>query len=461
MTNQLNIKEYDSNSENYLQTLVDDHARLGMNNAQIREHLYDSGQHNPGHGIPKTQTIPPPTKAARKARENLFKTGPRSFEPKQKDLIAKPKLIISQEIAQSQLNDFCANHGIPGVTVKYNELRQDRWSDSTSAYLSTIYRATGQTLLDRIIHGCAGIFKELKFGPGSNYEIFKECISNRSAYFKDSKTSKDLIEEWNIAKAIDTYLYPWFNGSETTNIQIDAEMAQIFLAGKPPSSSVWMQQFIEKPIYIDIKEKTYGQRTLSGIFCHPIPSLGTFTYMATIEWVGQGYEAFIFGDYGNPKEALIMLASDDDEDESRLTQQIIDSIYDPLVEQIEKIVAMASMYYQTQLDAKNPITSLNRFQHTGNKAISDLEKNKKERNKEKTHSYFHIMRLETPANRFGFVGPLCKSWSLDHLISVAGHFRWQPYGSGNSLLKLIWIDNYEKGQGERHRPENNPTLFKI
>ncbi len=29
-------------------------------------------------------------------------------------------------------------------------------------------------------------------------------------------------------------------------------------------------------------------------------------------------------------------------------------------------------------------------------------------------------------------------------FSVSGHFRWQPYGPGNSLRKLIWISDFEK-----------------
>jgi len=72
-----------------------------------------------------------------------------------------------------------------------------------------------------------------------------------------------------------------------------------------------------------------------------------------------------------------------------------------------------------------------------------------------------VLRLDIPSDRFGFTGQVGRSWSLDHLITVNGHFRWQPHGSGRQQYKLIWIDAYEKGQGSRHRPDTNPVLATI
>lgn len=40
-------------------------------------------------------------------------------------------------------------------------------------------------------------------------------------------------------------------------------------------------------------------------------------------------------------------------------------------------------------------------------------------------------------------------------FKVNGHFRLQPYGSGNSLRKLIWIDDYNK-----HGYKMNPKILK-
>lgn len=458
-----------------LQDMVDDHARLGKQDNQIKTHLRES------HGVKLTEVIPPPTKAAQRARERFFATGivdaagmkmttmVSSSEPSSRPAIASdntiPPLDLSQERAQKVIDELATARGwATSPTVKVTELRERSWRESTVAFFSTVYRGTGPTLLDRIIHGFSGIYRELNFGPGSNYEVYRECITermDRCAELKvpgESMLSSDFAEEWNIFKAIDVSLYPWFKaGCETTNIQIDAEMAEIFLAGKAPTSNSWMNEFIARPIYIDIQEKTCGQRTVSGIFCRPVSSLGTFSYMAVVEWVGQGYEAFVFGEYGKKIDAVVMRPGDEEDDNEGLSQEALNAIYDPIVGQIEKLAAMAYMYCRTKTDARQPIPALTSMPRVSGTSAND----KKERNKEKTHSYFRVLRLDIPPDRFGFTGKTGKSWSLDHLVGVTGHFRWQPYGVGNSLNKLIWIDAYEKGKGARHRPESNPILLQV
>jgi len=66
--------------------------------------------------------------------------------------------------------------------------------------------------------------------------------------------------------------------------------------------------------------------------------------MAAIEWTGQGYEAFIFGEYGNPRGALIDTPLEDGE--PCLPEDVISEIYDPIAYQIEKLIAMSYMYYK-------------------------------------------------------------------------------------------------------------------
>lgn len=455
-----------------LQDMVDDHARLGFQDGQIRMHLREQ------HGVLIAEVIPPPTKSAQRARERFFATGvvdtvsvktgrvtriSSSSETSSCPVIADDdsgsfsSIDLLQERTQKAMDMVSAELGV-SLNVEVTELRERTWCDSEAAFFSAAYRGTGHTLLDRIIHGFSGLYRELGFGPGSNFEVFRECIISRAdkGKFEPAMLSGDFVADWNIYKAIDVSLHPWFkDGCETTNIQIDAEMAEIFLAGKAPASNSWVKEFLAKPVYIDIHEKTYGQRTISGIFCRPAPTQGTFSYMAAIEWIGQGYEAFIFGEYGKPNEAMVMHPCDV-EDEG-LTQEALDVIYDPITLQIEKIVAMSYMYYRTKMDARqrlNPLAGMSR-------TIGASSNDKKERNKEKTHSYFRVFRLEIPSDRFGFTGKTGKLWSLDHLVAVAGHFRWQPYGAGNNLRKLIWIDAYEKGQGVMHRPSDNPILVQV
>ncbi len=47
---------------------------------------------------------------------------------------------------------------------------------------------------------------------------------------------------------------------------------------------------------------------------------------------------------------------------------------------------------------------------------------------------------------------------FEHRFQVRGHFRWQAYGKQYSKHKLIWIDAFEKGEGER---DNRAQLARI
>jgi len=52
-----------------IQSLVDDHARIGYSNGQIKLHLREL------HNVLLTEVIPPPTKIAQKARKRYLTTG--------------------------------------------------------------------------------------------------------------------------------------------------------------------------------------------------------------------------------------------------------------------------------------------------------------------------------------------------------------------------------------------------
>jgi len=51
--------------------------------------------------------------------------------------------------------------------------------------------------------------------------------------------------------------------------------------------------------------------------------------------------------------------------------------------------------------------------------------------------------LDIPIVYVGYNYKKHNFYSLDG-TTVRGHFRWQPYGKKRSLIKLIWIDTYEK-----------------
>jgi hypothetical protein len=84
-------------------------------------------------------------------------------------------------------------------------------------------------------------------------------------------------------------------------------------------------------------------------------------------------------------------------------------------------------------------------------------KPKKRKARQKTHSLFAVRTLSRNAavNLPGARSDAA-SWTLDHVIEVSGHFRWQPHGPGGALRKLIWIEEYERGTGEK-----KPVLTKL
>ncbi len=75
---------------------------------------------------------------------------------------------------------------------------------------------------------------------------------------------------------------------------------------------------------------------------------------------------------------------------------------------------------------------------------------KKANAKHQKNSIFNVHYLRAPKGHFGM-----RQNQGSHTISgrwdVSGHFRWQPWGAGRLKRKLIWIEGYVKGSGEKHQ----------
>lgn len=425
---------------NDLQELVDDHARMGMQDAQIRDHLWDPSRN--GHGIDPSTPIPTPSKAAQADRAYLIETGRMRNPPKG----ANVQMIASsdQPAKKSELSDEEVDAIISRMTVKAEVVEDLDWRDSETKFFAMGYRGSGMTLLDRLIHGFGPLLMDLsnRFDV-SNFEIFREYSrANTSAGYAQPNS-----QGVSIFKTLSAQLLPWFSSTQTTkNIQLDSEFAELLLETK---TTVGTTDLPSEPFYIDIRERTSGQRTLSGIFCWPTGN--THAYLAVIEWTGQGYEAFVGGFFDQANLDFVMYPSEPEG--PFMTTEQIHAIYGKLPQQIKQIAVMGNQYHRTKVAEKTPFATLNVTESTGQVPFT-----KKARNKEKTHSYFRVVRIETPRDVLARKNGQ-KSWSLDHIITVNGHLRWQPYGPGNQMRKLIWIDSYEKGEGYRHGPESNPELL--
>lgn len=68
-----------------------------------------------------------------------------------------------------------------------------------------------------------------------------------------------------------------------------------------------------------------------------------------------------------------------------------------------------------------------------------------------------IRKYGTRANllpfKFQKVGYSTKYKFLDRSVSVRGHFRWQPCGSGRKDVKLIWIDAFNRNMKTKINPQ--------
>lgn len=75
-------------------------------------------------------------------------------------------------------------------------------------------------------------------------------------------------------------------------------------------------------------------------------------------------------------------------------------------------------------------------------------KPKKKKAKQKTHTLFSVRRLY-PRKRDSLPPSREGKWTLNHVVEVEGHFKWQAYGKGLKKRKLIYIDPYERGRGQK------------
>jgi hypothetical protein len=395
-----------------LQKIVDEYAKKGMRDNEIRDLLWNSNQI--GRSVSRSQAIPAPSISAQRIRSNLLEQ-------------LKDPLSLDKEPSDTEL-------------------------------FARGYRAVGQTMLDRIIHGFGSAVKEI---PGasqglSNFEIMRDmCRGIQRTHGNNCETNPHdaSLENIDILPRIVAAISPWLIGTKsTTNVQIDQDLAEAFLVAKQASS---VDRLPDAPFYIDIKPKNTGERVVSGIFCWPSGS--TVAYMAPIEWFGCGYEAFILGTVDDPERSMVTLPFD--KGDQPIPQDQVDILYGETPYQINRLISMSLSFYESQLSShvkhQSP-PSLHQWPSVSPK------NDKNQRNKEKTHSFFRVIRIDTPEDvRRSQINNPRRSWSLDHTITVNGHLRWQPYGPGLTKRKLIWIDAYDKGEGQRHRPESNPTLERM
>lgn len=453
-----------------LQEMVDEHARMGMSDGEIIGHLRKD------HSIAGDVLIPPPTRAAQRKRIKMQESGNLHVISK----ATTEQIDVIQDLCKQGKNEealqlLMESPMTPGpgnqspVTVADGLAMKDCLSQNASGegtyqpkgaglvQFEEMYQPTGPTVLDRLIHGFATWFKGFRPDESvglSNFEIYRDKVGlsfRRNNYSLDFRCNSEPYDMIHCA------LHPWFQaGVATKNVQIGSDFAEVLLSAKAPKESAWIKEFTKTPVYVDIDEREFGYRSISGIFCTPRPETNGFDFTVIMEWIGQGYESVISSSYPFCDEdpAIIMSFANES-----LPPEAMKELYGDVLLQAVHILATSSMYLTSLQGSNAEIPLLTKTSRSAD-ALSDNEK--KQRNKEKTHSYFVMQRVNMPADQFGYKGVIARGrWNLDHIVSVSGHLRWQACGPNMSQHKLIWIDSFEKGSGSRVRPDENPVLQRI
>ena len=480
--------------EKLIQLWVDEHARLGMSNKQIREHLRQVHEVNDIH-------IPPPSRKGKKDRAKLLKTGRiaegsalsnKALGVEMFELDSQNKLVQkAQELMANQnstnVTHFVFDQGLPNATHNDSnpnittypvEDDEDEFED-----ISNYYPENGITFFDRLVNA----YKKqiVRYNQKCGYTLEKQLnckIDNLSAFeihrlmsarvrgiHKTIYGKKDFMNkmppptiEWIEIVA------DWFlpDAGTTNNLMIEENLACAAITGRMPKNINWTQ-LIQSPTYIDIKRAGDGEWGISGIFLKPLSS-GEILGITFSEWYKVGLESLAIwdlklddnGQWQNDTNPIIVPYWSDDVIWSSEGQQkhkkTMESFYDMIPSKCTCIAATA-----LTLQKQNKKQTKKTLPYNANSPRKKL-KPKKMAQKDKTHSLFLVERVFSPSEmKSSGHGRYGSTWSLDHIVHVQGHFRWQPCGKGLQNKKLIWINPYSKGQGQEHHKFDRPSIQKI
>ena len=140
------------------------------------------------------------------------------------------------------------------------------------------------------------------------------------------------------------------------------------------------------------------------------------------------------------KECMFLIK---DADNKHLYTNFPENLAFDSIEAIHNLSKLLVLYFDSDQKRYHMVNAIDRNQ------FASLS-NKKKKSKLKKFSLFKFIYMERPSDDKNWRKenhPL-RSWNLTHKIQVTGHWRWQPWGEKLLKRKLIWIDEYIKGQGE-------------
>ncbi len=469
-----------------IQDLVNQHALFGMTNSEIDSHL--RSKHSSALERIGAKFIPPPSKKFRELRTKIrnmdssckeeVKALHKSFgevliaegvvpasdttseEAKSNEPFRMPTKADMVAAAEVVAKKFDLPAG--SLEVEHFDAKDDDWRHDPTAYFEHTHSYLGPTLLDRRIDGFGALALDAGLADDSltPFEAARSAMrrSIRESSFTPGTPAREMCEKRGTdVYVLDHMLAPWVTQERTTqNIQVEVDLMEILLSSRGVPKVDWRSELRETPFYVDIVSKHVGERTVSAIFCSPHANGDGFTYTVFVEWVGQGVEVVLFQDDGSTHFDVLGAPKG-------VPIDVLKELYDPIMKDIPDLVAKVRMHYK---NVEPELQSLLSQRSHMDGAFWDGKPSKKDDKRARqflrTNSYFRVLRVPTPRDSI-VAGQRRNSWSLDHIVDVNGHFRWQPYGPGLSKHKLIWIDTYQKGDasGGRVRPANNPTLLDL
>lgn len=490
-------------TKSQLQMLVNEHYMFGMDSNEIREHLCTK------HSIDRDTFIPPVSNSVKKDRNRFLETGVMpawfvrlSVKSTKEDINNNPdpefKPVFKnyptangqhvemtiEERMQSAMDVINKKYNVNGkcnvrsmsledreIVSAYNHSHPtslDRWFFHEMAYFINSVSQEGSIIITN------DILKKRNINI-SPFVAFEHCIQRRvdilrrlgyedvisvarlthnkaesveGLHEESAPIYSDVLKQLTDVERVYVdgiqisqemmMLGEWLVGvNKQKNIQISFSDCEDILSSRElANQDEWRGIANEMRVFIDVKHKVKGERYISGVFSRPLPC-GDIEYTAFVEWSQTAFEASITWSGDNLHEDNIVIIT---YNEGSVASEFI-------IEEYQEVAAFALRIHKTVLNAD--IQSLLNKSGTS-KLINDIDKQglfNGEKQSVRGKSLFLVDKKEIKnayrSDKHGFR----KSWKLDSIIGVSGHWRKQPHGEGRKKLKIIWIDPYTKGVG--------------
>jgi len=231
-------------------------------------------------------------------------------------------------------------------------------------------------------------------------------------------------------KLVFSFCYP--TDFSTNAIKLNVDLAKTFAGVKAPSISHSELELENSVCYIDVPPRTIliGKEYLRALF------LVTETANTKVACVldtensdGDIMITFEFGDYLSEFERNDCI--------DHKTASVMQ-------EKIEHFITLSLLYHKIAAEEHKQLIPRINIQTAAKLSA------KKASSKHQKTSLFNVHYLKAPKGHFG-MRLHQREYTMSGSWDVRGHFRWQACGIGKQKRKLIWIEGYVKGSGEKNQ----------